>query len=271
MFTPYLIRWELSPDGPAIHTHSSDLLPVQYQGQPAMLKVPRSDEERHGGAPMAWWDGDGAAHTYQRDTSTGVLLLERAQGPRDLTRLVHAGSDDHASQILCAVAARLHTPRRTPPPPLVSLDRWFQALTTACPPGGDILHHAASSAQALLATPREVTVLHGDLHHQNILDGEARGWLAIDPKGLLGERCFDFANIFYNPDLDLARQPGRLEHQVDVVSRAANLDPVRLLRWIVAYGGLSATWWIQEGREEDARPVLDVVRIAHAALGRQAD
>jgi aminoglycoside/hydroxyurea antibiotic resistance kinase len=42
-------------------------------------------------------------------------------------------------------------------------------------------------------------VLHGDLHHGNVLDFGLRGWLAIDPKGLLGERGFDFANIFTNP------------------------------------------------------------------------
>ncbi|WP_274378953.1 aminoglycoside phosphotransferase family protein [Deinococcus cavernae] len=48
MFGPYLKRWKLVPDGAAIHTHSSDLLPVLYAGQPAMLKVTRSDEETTG-------------------------------------------------------------------------------------------------------------------------------------------------------------------------------------------------------------------------------
>ncbi|MFC4456197.1 aminoglycoside phosphotransferase family protein [Deinococcus sonorensis] len=271
MFTPYLTRWQLSPDGLAIHTFSSDLLPVRYRGQPAMLKVARADEERHGGALMAWWDGEGAAHVYQRDPATGALLLERVHGQGDLTALVYDGRDDQATQILCAVAARLHTPRRTSFPPLVDLDVWFQALTGACPSGGGVLHEAFQTARALLDTPREVTVLHGDLHHQNVLDGEARGWLAIDPKGLWGERGFDFANIFYNPDLDLARHPGRLERQVGVVSQAANLDPVRLLRWILAYGGLSATWGLQDGRDGDVRKVLDVARLAHVALGGQVD
>jgi streptomycin 6-kinase len=59
----------------------------------------------------------------------------------------------------------------------------------------------------LLAEPREVGVLHGDLHHGNVLDFGVRGWLAIDPKGLLGERGFDFANIFTNPISQI--RPGR--------------------------------------------------------------
>ncbi len=39
MFEEYIARWNLIPDGQAIITHSSRLLPVIYQGVPAMLKV----------------------------------------------------------------------------------------------------------------------------------------------------------------------------------------------------------------------------------------
>ncbi len=56
-------------------------------------------------------------------------------------------------------------------------------------------------------------LMAGDLHHRNILDFGSRGWLAIDPKGILGERGFDFANIFCNPDPAIATVPGRLAHQ----------------------------------------------------------
>jgi streptomycin 6-kinase len=40
----------------------------------------------------------------------------------------------------------------------------------------------------LLTTQREKVVLHGDMHHGNVLNFGSRGWLAIDPKGLIGER-----------------------------------------------------------------------------------
>ena len=58
-----------------------------------------------------------------------------------------------------------------------------------------------ATAQALLAdAARGRASLHGDLHHDNVLDFGPRGWLAIDPHGLLGERGFDFANIFDHED-----------------------------------------------------------------------
>jgi streptomycin 6-kinase len=58
-----------------------------------------------------------------------------------------------------------------------------------------------------------------------------RGWLAIDPKGLIGERYFDYANMFCNPDYEMATAPGRLTRQLQVVAQAAELEPRRLLTW----------------------------------------
>ncbi len=94
---------------------------------------------------------------------------------------------------------------------------------------GGILAEAAATARELLAESREIDVLHGDLHHGNILDIGPRGWLAIDPKRLLGDRGFEFANIFCNPDLETATELKRLSRQASVVAEAAVLDRTRLL------------------------------------------
>ncbi len=106
--------------------------------------------------------------------------------------------------------------------------------------------------------------MHGDIHHGNVLDGGARDWLAIDPKGLVGKRGFDFANIFCNPDLETATAPGRLARQATVVAAAANLDGGRLLQWILAYAGLSAAWSMEDG--EDATLAIGVAELAKAEL-----
>ena len=120
------------------------------------------------------------------------------------------------------------------------------------------------TANGLLAAPREVGVLHGDIHHGNILDFAERGWLAIDPKGVMGERCFDYANLFCNPDHQTATAPGRLARQIEVVADAAGMDRRRLLQWVLAWAGLSATWHLADGSSPET--AISVAEIAAGQL-----
>jgi streptomycin 6-kinase len=263
-FAPYLDAWQLVMDGGTIVTRSSRLLPVRrVDGTPAMLKVALEAEERLGGRMMSWWNGEGAALVLAEHDE--ALLLERATGSGSLAAMARSGHDEAATAIICTVAARLHSPRPQPPLDLHPLDRWFAALWPASQ-GGGLLAEAGAAARDLLASPRDIVPLHGDIHHGNILDFGARGWLAIDPKGLVGERAFDFANLFRNPGRDIALAPGRFERQVALVSRLAGLEPVRLLNWILALCGLSASWFLADGET----PELDlaVAGLAAAELAR---
>ncbi len=268
MFDAYLDRWRLVPDGEPISTHTSDLLPTRRGTERVMLKIAREAEERRGAALMAWWDGVGAARLLEHDGD--ALLMERAPEGESLVTMARSGRDDGATRILCAVAARLHAERDGPlPGTLVPLSHWFQDLEPAATRFGGILVQSHATAQTLLAEPRDTVVLHGDLHHGNVLDfGPPRGWLAIDPKGLLGERGFDFANILCNPDAAIATAPGRLVHQVDVITKAADLERERLLRWVLTYAGLSAAWTLGDGN--DASLALTVAELAAGELARDA-
>jgi streptomycin 6-kinase len=240
MFHEYLRRWDLAPDGDPIVTHASRLLPVRLRGAPAMLKVAVQPEEKFGGLVMAWWQGDGAARVLAHDAD--AVLLERATGGTSLAHLARNGRDDEATRILCAAAAKLHAPRSSPPPGLVPLAQWFGDLGAAAAQHAGLLGLAAATAREVLAAPRDIVVLHGDIHHDNVLDFGPRGWLAIDPKGLIGERGFDYANIFCNPDHATATAPGRIARQVDVVAATAGIERRRLLQWVVAWAGLSAAF-----------------------------
>ena len=265
IFDDYLVRWGLVRDGEPIITRSSVLLPVHRNGVPAILKIAGEIEERRGGALLGWWGGAAAVRVLAQEGD--ALLMERAVGGASLIEMARSGRDDEASRVLCAAAAGLHAPRPGPlPPSLVPLDRWFRELEPAAARQGGVLRRAAAAARELLAEPREVVVLHGDLHHGNVLDGGRRGWLAIDPKGLLGERGFDHANIFCNPDRGVATAEGRLARQADVVSAAAGLDRSRLLRWVLAYAGLSAAWSLWDG--DDATLALTVAETAAVELAR---
>ncbi len=263
---PWLDRWRLTLDGQPFSTaYNSHLAPVLAGATPAMLKVAGGEEEQNGAKLMAWWAGDGAARVLVIDGP--AVLLERVSGPASLAAMARSGLDDEATRILCATAARLHAPRATPPPEtLVPLASWHRSLAQAAEREGGVFAEAWAVAERLLAEPRDPVVLHGDLHHDNVLDGGERGWLAIDPKGLIGERGFEFANLFRNPGEDRALEPGRLRRQTRIVAEAAALDPGRLLAWTFTYAVLGAAWSLELGHDADAATGLGIARIAKAEM-----
>ncbi|MCD9573239.1 aminoglycoside phosphotransferase family protein [Pseudomonas protegens] len=265
MFETYMKRWRLTPDGDPIVTPGSRLLPVRLQdGAPAMLKIALDEHEQAGNRLMAWWAGEGAArvHAQQGD----ALLMERAMGKGSLMRMALAGQHDEVSHIVCATLQQLHRPRAQPRPPLVSLDRWFADLREAAPQQGGLFLRCLAEAEHLLATPREPVVLHGDIHHNNVLDFAERGWRVIDPKRVHGERTFDFANLICNPDLPSATDPVRFARQVQVIARAAQLEPRRLVQWVLAFSGLSAAWFLQDDHQPGAQHQLKLAALAAQAL-----
>lgn len=183
---------------------------------------------------------------------------------------------------------------RSPP-----LAEWFRDLGQAARDHGGVYRRSLEAAKVVLTTPRPPIALHGDIHHANILDFEEHGWRVIDPKGLLGEHGFDYANLFYNPDIafegkatpcfvphvapyiapiqateqpqtdiaptkciPLATQPERFASRLAIVSRDSGIEPARLLLWIAAWGGLSAAWQLQDGQ----KPGVSLA-IAEHALG----
>ncbi len=218
-FSPYLERWALQPDGEPFATHSSRLLPVRHRGAAAMLKISSAEEERFGHVLLNWWDGQGAARVLAYDHQ--ALLMGDATGGRSLLEMVRRGDDDEATRILCQAIERIHAPRPGPLPELTPLERWFDSLYAAERRYGGLYVDCANAARYLLETAREQRPLHGDIHHGNVLDFGERGWQVIDPKRLYGERGYDYANLFTNPDAKTAQAPGRFERQLEIVVAAS--------------------------------------------------
>jgi streptomycin 6-kinase len=254
----YLCRWRALPDGVAFSTATSILAPARRDGAPLMLKIATELEEQRGNRLMTWWNGRGAARVLEHDDR--AVLLERATGTRSLADLADAGgaSDDAATGILCRVGTSLHAIDDEPPDGMIDLTTWFRDLFGYADEDDGFFARSAKIASALLQNQQEVAVLHGDLHHGNVLDfgadrhPDSDGWLAIDPKYLVGDRAFDFTNIVCNPSEIAATTPGRLARQLEVISATTGIDRTRLLRWTIAWCGLSAAWAARDGYDHHA-------------------
>ena len=259
---PYLRMWSLKAAGTAIVTPTAILQPVTCpDGRDAMLRLATavSDDEdctTSGADLLQAWNGHGAAQVYARKGH--ALLIESAVGTDSLIDMAQNGNDAAATQILCDTAARLHAHTIAPPSSLIPLDQWFRSLIV--PDHTGLLATCAQTAKRLLDQSGQSVPLHGDLHHGNVLDFGSRGWLAIDPKGLLGDRAFEYAVMFTNPDLAAPDHPiaaGAFERRFMQISAAANLPACSLRDWIIAGAGLSAAWFMEDDNPLGAVP-LDI-------------
>jgi streptomycin 6-kinase len=269
VFDPWLARWGLVADGEPIRTHASHLLPVLHDGTPAMLKLPEVEDERRGYQPLDYWNGDGAARLLARSEHGEAMLIERATGGRSLSAMARSGveGDDDATAILCDAIAALQKPRGPAPTGLIPLETWFKDLFPAAARHGGLLDRAAMEASTLLPAQQEILPLHADLHHDNVLDFEQRGWLAIDPKSVIGDRAFEYTILFCDPDLadpepPVAVAPGAFERRLEIVLAKSGLERQRLLRWIIAWCGLSASWFLED---EDPLAEINLTILAKAA------
>jgi streptomycin 6-kinase len=238
--------WGLSPDGAPFRTRSSWLQPVRDGETAAMLKLPFEEEERRGGQVLAWFDGRGAARVLRADGE--AVLVERLADDVDLAALAEtsADGDDDACRILCTVVNALHADQPAAPPQVHPLRPWFASLERQAV-GDALLSKAWSVADQLLAENCEPRVLHGDIHHANVLHDPAQGWRAIDPKGLIGPRGYDYANLLRNPLTARARDPARLGRLGGIVGEMSGLSRADILRWVLAHAGLSAAWSLEAG------------------------
>ena len=115
----------------------------------------------------------------------------------------------------------------------------------------------------LCATQRATQLLHGDLQHYNVLFDQTRGWLAIDPKGVVAEREFEVGPCLRNPHglTDLYSDTEVVARRLTRLCRAAHLDFRRALRWGFALAVLSATWGLEdEGVVDPGCPALLLAR-----------
>lgn len=256
----FIQKWQLLPDGQAFHTNTALLQPVLYKSKKALLKISVEPEEQYGGLLMQWWDGIGAVPVYEYERE--ALLMERISSKKNLTALVEEGNDDDGTLIICKTADELHKERNKPLPELIDLNDWFSDLLFEKANYGSNFVVSSKIAQQLLESTINKTVLHGDLHHENILYADdKRGWLAIDPKRLYGDKAFEYANLFCNPNAKIALTPGRMQQQLSVVCNYTGISYNHLLQWIVAWTALSAIWMLKDGADASDAVALNTIAL----------
>lgn len=249
-----MIRWSLTKSTPVVETPNSWIFRVEQNGRNlAALKVIKAvahAEEGRGAHLLNWYAGDGAATIF--DMHGDTIFMEWLDGTT-LGDAVRAGRDDEATIAMSTVIASLHQQRPEPPAGLEPLRQRFDALFTtdarAWPhTARDLYARASGIALKLFDRPSAQIPLHGDLHHDNIMSS-GRGWLAIDPKGLVGDPAYETAPLFINPvrATQTAADPRRIAARADILCQRLGYPKKRILGWAASHAALSACWDLGAG------------------------
>jgi streptomycin 6-kinase len=266
-----LARWELVL-GPRLPSQQHWISRVRRaDGTSAVLKVAVADPVASASesAFLRAVDGQGAVRLLAEDAARGALLLEDARPGTPLTALPAGpdGDDAAATAVLVTVLRRLH---REPPPgcPLPPLARQRDSFTryldrypegTPGPLPRELVERADAVFADLLASAPSAVLLHGDLHHDNVLRAEREQWLAIDPHGVVGDPGYDAGAALYNPWIErrddrlLAAVTPRAEALADGLGQPVH----RVLAWGFVKAVLSEVWTVEDGGEAGSR-ALDV-------------
>ena len=222
-------------------------------GSEVVLKLAKQPgDEWRSGEVLRAFGGNGTVKVYEFDP--GAVLLERLSPGTQLLSLVVQGEDDRASRIL----ANLMSQMAGHPAPdscqtvrdwSVGFERYLNSGDKRIPE--ELVSEARNRYGTLAVSQRNETLLHGDLHHYNVLFDTKRGWIAIDPKGVVGEIEYEVGEILRNPvELpELFNSAATIERRVDRFVRQLRLNRERVIAWAFAQAVLSAIWDVEDGFE----------------------
>ena len=255
---PRLVRdllqeWELLVDGGPMHGYCAVVLPVRTtSGRPAVLKVGFPDEEsEHEHLALQHWHGRGAVRLLRADPRRWALLLERLHADEDLSGLW----DVEACEVVAGLYARLHV---AAPPSLRTLtsylERWngdLRALPRNAPVPRRLVEQAAALGRDFLSDPASTgTLIHCDLHYDNVLAGDREPWLAIDPKPVSGDPHYEVAPMLWNRWPELAGDVRNgVRRRFHTLVDAAGLDGHRARDWVVVRMLHNAMWRLADPPE----------------------
>lgn len=232
-------------------TESSILAFGRRDNQPVVLKVIRNrGDEWRCGEVLEAFDGKGTVRVYEH--VEGAILLERLTPGTSLVSIALNGKDDEATGILADVIAKMAP--RTAVNAVRTVQEWGKGFERYVASGDTqiqtrLVLEAHRVYSTLCGSQSRQRLLHGDLHHYNVLWDAERGWVAIDPKGVVGELAYEVGAALRNPHEQPALfvEPTRIEKRVEHFALTLGLDPTRVLAWGFAQAVLSAIWTVEDG------------------------
>ncbi len=246
-------RWSITAEPPFPDLSYNYVAPVKTaDGKEAVLKlgVPRNELITEIEA-LRLYDGRGMARLIRADPAEGAILLERLR-PGEMLLTLAEEDDEAATAVAADLMKQLWRPLPDdhPFPTIADWGKGLKRLRTEFEGGTGpfpkwLVETAEGLYRDLSASMSETVLLHGDLHHWNVMTAERQPWLSIDPKGLAGEGAYEVGPLLNNPTGLFLKWPNpakKTARRIDILAERLEIDRARLIGWGVYYCLLSAFW-----------------------------
>lgn len=249
---PYLARFSIQNPTPLAETPRAKLWRVESRSGPAVLKVFSARGLKVGDTIgtklLRLWDGDGAVRVIAENED--AILMEWLGG-QSLAEIIDDGQDEVAAQAIGEVTLKLQRP---PVDGFILLENHFGGVLSSLEIESfpEELQPIFARAQALfkwlIATTKQPRLMHGDLNYDNIIHSD-RGWLAIDPKGIIADPCYEFGVVFRNPLGEPVRiaTPERILSLARLLASQTKLNEERILQFGFAHVAMSLAYHFDRG------------------------
>lgn len=228
-------------------------------GTAAVLKIVLPDAEPNEIDALTAFDGHRSVKLLEADRERHAILLERIH-PGTLLLDVQARDDEEATRIGAALIADLAVPVPTFGS-FTPVRRWKDEMTATRQGGTAIptklIEQAEEIFEELDASKKEERLMHGDLHHENILLDEHRDWIAIDPEGIIADPAYGAARFLSNPrPFHLQKNTeAMMQKRIEILSQVLQQSRQRILQWAFFDAVLCACWHSESGNPNWERKI----------------
>lgn len=219
-------------------------------GKPVILKIGLDDKViANEIRALNYFDGKGCVQLIDHHAAYQALLLQQAV-PGVSLKSVYEKDIDYGMDCYIDTMKRLHDRQLIKTDEYRHIGDWLGAIDRAS--AYDVPIHLLNKAMLLkselVKTQNNQMFLHGDLHHDNILQNDTE-WLAIDPQGIVGEAEFEIAAFNFMTDDELKMGvdvKNIVEKRIHKVAKKSNLDQKRIQSWVFVRLMLMAVWQVED-------------------------